>query len=120
MKKLLLGVIVLIIIGAGISTYIGKEYRDRFNPLVKEKDVYALLQGEGKPNPDFPQRYMFMLNGVDELGKEDEIKVTTSEKDFPKNTFIKVHVKGKYVFEYEIVKEKDVPEKAKEKLQKQK
>ncbi|WP_301994278.1 YxeA family protein [Brevibacillus laterosporus] len=56
-----------------------------------------------------------MLNGVDELGKESEIKVGTS-KTLPKNTYLKVSVKGKYVKTYGKVQGTEVPEKAKKRL----
>ncbi|MFS0644515.1 YxeA family protein [Siminovitchia sp. 179-K 8D1 HS] len=118
MKKIVFGILVLVMIGIGASALIGEDVRDRFNPLVKEKDVYVLIKGEGKPNPDFPHRYMFMLNGVDKAGNEEEIKLTASTKKFPENSYLKVHVKGKYVFEYETVQEKEVPEKAKGILEK--
>ncbi|PKR85696.1 YxeA family protein [Heyndrickxia camelliae] len=116
MKKWLFATLVVIIMGVGVFFLIGKENRDRFNPFIKEKDVYVLVNKEGKPDPDFEHRYMFLLDGVDESEKVEEIKVTSSVKNFPKNSYLKVHVKGKYVFEYEIVTEKDVPEKARETL----
>ncbi|NEX02914.1 YxeA family protein, partial [Pseudobutyrivibrio xylanivorans] len=62
--------------------------------------------------------YMFRLNGVDESGETDEIKITTSVKNFPKESYLKAHVKGKYVYEYEVVSPENIPEKAMEVLTK--
>ncbi|MFL0364877.1 YxeA family protein [Bacillus sp. PK3_68] len=118
MKKWLLGALVVIIMGIGVLSLIGEENRDRFNPFIKEKDVYVLVNKEGKTDPNFKHRYMFMLDGVDESGEVGEIKVTSSVKNFSKNSYLKAHVKGKYVYEYEIVAEKDVPEKVRETLKK--
>ena len=118
MKNILIAISGLVVMGGGLLAYMGEENRDRFNPLVKEKDVYVLTKGEGKPDPSFPKRYIYMLNGVDESGNEDEIKVGSASKDLTENRYLKVHVKGKYVFEFEEVQENEVPEKAKEKLKK--
>ncbi|MGG2063618.1 YxeA family protein [Bacillus sp. S14(2024)] len=122
MKKILLGIIGLII-GLGAFMIVGTgnadENIDRLNPFVKEKVVYVLTKGEGKPDPGYPGRYMYILNGVDESGQEGEVKVGTAAKDeFQENTYLKLRAKGKYVFEFKEVQEKDVPEKAKEKLKK--
>lgn len=118
MKKLLLGTLVFIILGIGALSFIGEELRDRFNPLLSEKDVYVLVNEEGKPDPDFPQRYMYMLDSVDETGDTEKLKVTSAEESFPENTFLKVHVKGKYVYYFVIVEEHEVPELIKNKLKK--
>lgn len=118
MKKVLIAITGLIVMGVGLLAYIGEENRDRFNPLIHEKDVYVLTKGIGKPDPSFPKRYIYMLNGVDESGNEDVIKVGSASKDLTENRYLKVHVKGKYVFKFEEVQEKEVPEKAKEKLKK--
>lgn len=112
LKKLLLGILVINIIGLGGFFLIEEDVRDRFNPFTQEKEVYVLIDKEGVTDPNFEHRYMFLLNGVDKSGNVKEIKVTSSVKDFPKNTYLKVHVKGKYVYEYEKVAEKDIPEKA--------
>ncbi|MEK6453005.1 YxeA family protein [Caldifermentibacillus hisashii] len=118
-KKFLFGIFGVVVTGVLIMTFIGEETRDRFNPFIKEKDVFVLVKGEGIPDPDFPQRYMFRLNGVDESGETDEIKITTSVKNFPKESYLKAHVKGKYVYEYEVVSPENIPEKAMEVLTKQ-
>lgn len=112
LKKLLVVVPVVIIIGMGALSLIGEDVRDRFNPFIQEKDVYVLINKEGETDPDFEHRYMFMVDGVDESGEVKEIKVTATVKDFPENSYLKVHVKGKHVYEYEKVTEEDVPEKA--------
>ncbi len=117
MKKALIAVSGLIVVGGGLLTYVGGETIDRFNPLVKEKDVYVHTEGKGKPDPEHEgRRFYYVLNGVDESGNENTIKVGVNGKDeFPDN-YLKVHVKGKYVYKYEEVQEEKVPEKAKEKL----
>ncbi|HDR8160387.1 MULTISPECIES: YxeA family protein [Bacillus] len=115
MKKAWIAVSGLVVVGGGLLTYMGGETIDRFNPLVKEKDVYVLTKGEAKPDG---KRYFYMLNGVDESGDENTIKVGVSGKDDYPDSYLKVHVKGKYVYKFEKVQEKEVPEKAKEKLEK--
>jgi len=119
MKKTLIAVTGLVAMVGGLLAYIGEENRDRFNPLIKENNVYVLTKGEAKPDPEHSgKRYMYMLNGVDESGNEGEIKVGLAGKDEYVDSYLKVHVKGKYVFQFERVQEGEVPEKAKEKLKK--
>lgn len=112
LKRILIGILVVVAVGAGALSLIGEDVRDRFNPFIQEKDVYVLINKEGEADPDFKHRYMFMLDGVDESGEVEEIKVTSAVKDFPQNSYLKVHVKGKYIYYFEKVTEKDVPEKA--------
>ncbi|EJV84190.1 MULTISPECIES: YxeA family protein [Bacillus] len=121
MKELLFkiaGVIVVLIIAFWGLTFTENEIIDRYNPLVKEKDVYALTKGPAEPDPDYPRRFMYMLNGVDESGNESEIKVGIAGQTEYQDTYIKVRVKGSHVFSLEEVKESDIPEKAKEKIKK--
>ena len=112
LKRILIGILVAVALGMGALSLIGKDVRDRFNPFIEEKDAYALINKEGETDPDFKHRYMFMVDGVDESGEVNEIKVTASVKDFPENSYLKVHVKGKYIYGYEKVTEEDVPEEA--------
>ncbi|HFK1530196.1 TPA: YxeA family protein [Bacillus cereus] len=119
MKELLFkiaGVVVVLIIVCWGLTFTENEIIDRYNPLVIEKDVYALTKGPA--DPDYPRRFMYMLNGVDESGKESVIRVGITGPHEYQDTYIKVRVKGGYVFSLEEVKESDVPEKAKEKIKK--
>ncbi|MFY2307191.1 YxeA family protein [Lysinibacillus fusiformis] len=116
MKKLIIGTLVIIVLGASALAYIGEEYRDRFNPFVSEKTVYALVNEDGSPDEDFPRRYAFVLDTVDSTGVTEEIKLTSSEKSFSENTYLEIYTKGKYVYNFKIIEEKDVPEKAKNKL----
>ncbi|MCW1939867.1 YxeA family protein [Bacillus anthracis] len=119
MKKVLIAISGLVVVGGGLLAYIGEENRDRFNPLVKENDVYVLQKEEAKPDPEHGgKRYFSMLNGVDESGNENNIKLGFAGKDEYRNNYLKVHVKGKYVYQFEKVQENEVPEKAKEKLKK--
>ncbi|HDR8160434.1 hypothetical protein ACTJJY_23425 [Bacillus sp. 22475] len=48
MKKALTAVSGLVVVGGGLLTYAGGDIVDRFNPLVKEKDVYVLTKGEAQ------------------------------------------------------------------------
>ncbi|HFK1513284.1 MULTISPECIES: YxeA family protein [Bacillus] len=117
MKKALLAVSGLIVVGGGLLTYVGGDTIDRFNPLVEEKDVYVLTEGEAKPDPEHDGKsYYYALDGVDELGDVNTIKVGMPGKDEYVNSYLKVHVKGKYVYKFEKVQEENVPEKAKERL----
>ncbi|EJR11952.1 MULTISPECIES: YxeA family protein [Bacillus] len=119
MKKSLIAISGLIVVGGGLLAYVGEETRDRFNPLVKENNLYVLQKEEAKPDPEHDnKRYFAMLNGVDESGNEDTIKLGFAGKDEYVNNYLKVHVKGKYVYQFEEVQENEVPEKAKEKLKK--
>jgi|SRR5690625_193370 len=116
LKRILIGILVVVAVAMGAIYLIGEDVRDRFNPFIQEKDVYVLINKEGETDPDFKHRYMFRVDGVDESGEVNGIKVTASVKDFPENSYLKVHVKGKYVYGYEKVTEEDVPEEAKNKL----
>ena len=58
---------------------------------------------------------MYALKGVDELNNEKNIKERTPH-DFIRKTFLKIHVKGKYVYSYDIIAEKDIPEKIRDQL----
>ncbi|MDA2440829.1 YxeA family protein [Bacillus cereus] len=119
MKKALIAVSGLIVVGGGLLTYVGGDTIDRFNPLVKEKDVYVHTEGEAKPDPDHDgKRFYYVLDGVDELGNTNTIKVGMAGKDEYVGSYLKVHTKGKYVYEFEKVQEEKVPEKVKEKLKK--
>lgn len=117
MKKALIAVSGLIVVGGGLLTSVEGEAIDKFNPLVKEKDVYVHTEGEAKPDPEHEgRRFYYVLDGVDELGNKNTIKVGMDGKDEYVNSYLKVHVKGKYVYKFEKVQEEKVPEKAKEKL----
>lgn len=111
-KITLIGILVVVVLGMGALSLIGKDNRDRFNPFIEEKDVYALIDKEGETDPNFEHRYMFMVDGVDNSGKVKEIKITSSVKDFYEKIYVKVHVKGTYVYDYEEIPEESVPEKA--------
>ncbi|MGX5586555.1 hypothetical protein ACWKTX_22965 [Bacillus thuringiensis] len=49
-EKALTAVSGLVVVGGGLLTYAGRDIVDRFNPLVKEKDVYVLTKGEAQPH----------------------------------------------------------------------
>ncbi|CAM4251365.1 YxeA family protein [Bacillus albus] len=119
MKKTWIAVSGLVVVGGGLLIYMGGETIDRFNPLLKEKDVYVLTKGEAKPDPKHNgRRYFYELNGVDKSGNENTIKLGVSKKELYSDSYLKAHVKGKYVYDFEKVQENEVPEKAKEKLKK--
>ncbi|PFX73167.1 hypothetical protein COL39_15640 [Bacillus cereus] len=115
MKKTWITVLGLVVVGGGLLTYIEGEKIDRFNPFKKEKDVYVLTKEKAEPDG---RLYYYELSGVDISGKENTIKVRVSGKNDYSNSYLKVHVKGKYVYKIEEVQEKEIPEKAKEKLKK--
>lgn len=112
LKRTLIGILVVLALGLGALSLIGKDNRDRLNPFIEEKDVYALIDQEGERDPNFEHRYMFMVDGVDDSGKVQEIKITSSVKDLPEETYVKVHVKGTYVYDYEAISKENVPENA--------
>ncbi|PGM91844.1 YxeA family protein [Bacillus cereus] len=117
MKKFL-----LCIIGISLPIYllpfILRGDLDRFNPIAEEKNVYAIATGYGVPDYHHKGRAMYSLKGVDESRNENEYKVGTSTpNDFIKKTYLKIHVKGKYVYSYDVISEKDIPEKIREQLE---
>ncbi|PFB75575.1 hypothetical protein CN286_23890 [Bacillus anthracis] len=117
MKKLL-----LCILGIGLLIYLLpfllRGDLGRFNPLAEEKNVYAVAEGYGIPDYHNEGRAMYLLKGIDESGNKEEYTVETdTPNDFIRKTYLKIHVKGRYVFSYEVISEKDVPEKIKEKLE---
>ncbi|HHK5535367.1 TPA: YxeA family protein [Bacillus mobilis] len=85
---------------------------DRFNPLAEEKNVYAVAEGYGVPDYHNEGRAMYSLKGMDESGNKEEYTVgTNTPNDFVRKTYLKIHVKGRYVYSYEVISEKDIPEK---------
>ncbi|QUG84685.1 YxeA family protein [Bacillus nitratireducens] len=116
MKKL-----VLCIIGISLLIYLLpfmlRGNLDRFNPLAEEKNVYAVAEGYGVPDYHTNGRAMYSLKGVDESGNEEEYTVgTNTPNDFIRKTYLRIHVKGRYVYSYDVISEKDIPEKIRRKL----
>ncbi|TPG86945.1 YxeA family protein [Brevibacillus laterosporus] len=90
------------------------EKRERYSRSFRCLGIY-----EAEPDTEHKgKRYFYMLNGVDKSGNENTIKVGLSGKDEYQDCYLKVHVKGKYVYGFEEVQEKEVPEKTKEILKK--
>ncbi|MGG0256782.1 YxeA family protein [Bacillus toyonensis] len=117
MKKFL-----LCILGIGLLIYllpfILRGDLDRFNPLAEEKHVYAVAKGYGVPDYHHKGRAIYSLKGIDKSGNEIEYTVgTNTPNDFIRKTYLKVHVKGKYVYSYDVISEKDIPEKLRGKLE---
>ncbi|MED0875648.1 YxeA family protein [Bacillus mobilis] len=111
MKKL-----ILCIIGISLPIYsipfILRGDLDRFNPIAEEKNVYAIAKGYGVPDYHTNERAMYSLKGIDESGNEKEYSVgTNTPNEFIRKTYLKIHVKGKYVYSYEAISEKDIPDK---------
>ncbi|GLV64682.1 hypothetical protein Bmyc01_33520 [Bacillus mycoides] len=106
---------VICIIGISLPIYllpfILRGDLDRFNPIAEEKNVYAVAKGYGVPDYNHKGRAMYSLKGVDELKNEKEYTVGTSTpNDFIRETHLKIHVKGKYVYSYDVISENDIPE----------
>ncbi|PFM63720.1 hypothetical protein COJ48_14215 [Bacillus cereus] len=90
---------------------------DRFNPIAEDKNVYAIAKGYDVPDYNHNGRAMYSLKCVDESRNEKEYTVgTNTPNDFIRKTYLKIHVKGKYVYSYEVISEKDIPEKIKGQL----
>ncbi|HDR4424050.1 TPA: YxeA family protein [Bacillus cereus] len=107
---------VLCILGIGLLVYLLpfllRGNLDRFNPLAEEKNVYAVAEGYGVPDYHNEGRAMYSLKGMDESGNKEEYTVgTNTPNDFVRKTYLKIHVKGRYVYSYEVISEKDIPEK---------
>ena len=90
---------------------------DRFNPIAEEKCICRCeriwcsgLSSKGKA--------MYSLKAVDELSNEKEYNVgTNTPNDFIRKTYLKIHVKGKYVYSYDIISKEDIPEKIRGQLE---
>ena len=107
---------VICILGIGLPIYllpfILRGDLDRFNPIAEEKNVYAVAKGYGVPDYHQKGKAMYSLKAVDELSNEKEYKVgTNTPNDFIRKTYLKIHVKGKYVYSYDIISKEDIPEK---------
>lgn len=106
---------VLCILGIGLLIYLPFLLRgdlDILNPLAEEKNVYAVAEGYGVPDYHNEGRAMYSLQGIDEFGNPEEYTVgTNTPNDFVRKTYLKIHVKGRYVYSYDIISEKDIPEK---------
>ncbi|SEB19285.1 conserved hypothetical protein TIGR01655 [Bacillus nitratireducens] len=60
---------------------------------------------------------MYSLKGIDESGNKEEYTVgTNTPNDFIRKTYLRIHVKGRYVYFYDVISEKDIPEKIRGKL----
>ncbi|PFR44853.1 YxeA family protein [Bacillus thuringiensis] len=107
---------IICIIGIGLPIYllpfILRGNLDKFNPITEEKNVYAVATGYGVPDYHHKGRAMYSLKGVDELRNEKKYTVgTNTPNDFIRKTYLKIHVKGKYVYSYDVISEKDIREK---------
>lgn len=107
---------VLCILGIGLLIYLLpfllRGDLDILNPLAEEKNVYAVAEGYGVPDYHNEGRAMYSLQGIDEFGNPEEYTVgTNTPNDFVRKTYLKIHVKGRYVYSYDIISEKDIPEK---------
>ncbi|EDX69908.1 hypothetical protein BK742_21255 [Bacillus thuringiensis serovar pingluonsis] len=113
---------VICIIGIGLPIYllpfILRGDLDRFNPIAEEKNVYAIAQGYGVLDYHHKGRAMYSLKGVDGLSNANEYKVGTNTPNvFIRKTYLKIHVKGKYVYSYDIITKDDIPEKIRGQLE---
>ncbi|MDA2700455.1 YxeA family protein [Bacillus cereus] len=107
---------VICILGIGLPIYllpfILRGDLDRFNPIAEEKNVYAVAKGYGVPDYHQKGKAMYSLKAVDELSNEKEYNVgTNTPNDFIRKTYLKLHVKGKYVYSYDIISKEDIPKK---------
>ncbi|WP_237982206.1 YxeA family protein [Bacillus thuringiensis] len=112
---------VICIIGIGLPIYllpfILRGDLDKFNPIAEEKNVYAVAKGYGITDYQYKDRSIYSLKGVDELRNEKEYIVgTNTPNDFIRKTYLRIHVKGKYVYSYDIISEEDIPEKVRGQL----
>ncbi|WP_144656607.1 YxeA family protein [Bacillus tropicus] len=113
---------VLCILGIGLLIYLLpfllRGDLDRFNPLAEDKNVYAVAEGYGVPDYHNEGRAIYSLKGMDESGNKEEYAVgTNTPNDFVRKTYLKIHVKGRYVYSYDIISEKDIPEKIRGQLE---
>lgn len=85
---------------------------DRFNLIVEEKNVYVVVKGYGILDYYYKGWVMYLLKGVDELSNEKEYKVGMNMfNDFIRKIYLKIYVKGKYVYFYDIIFKEDILEK---------
>ncbi|GAB6548618.1 YxeA family protein [Bacillus mobilis] len=113
---------ILCIIGIGLLIYLLpfmlRGDLDILNPLTEEKNVYAVAEGYGVPDYHTNGRAMYSLKGIDESGNEEEYTVgTNTPNDFIRKTYLRIHVKGRYVYSYEAISEKDIPEKIRKQVE---
>ncbi|MFS8352574.1 YxeA family protein [Bacillus nitratireducens] len=109
---------ILVVLGLALMIYmlpyIVRGDLDRLNPFFEQKYVYAVAKGYGLPDHDYEGRYFYKLKGADESGKNMEYIVgVNTPNDFISKTYLRIDVRGKHVFSYDVVSEKDIPEKAK-------
>lgn len=61
---------------------------------------------------------MYALKAVDEVSNENEYTVgTNTPNDFVRKTYLKIYIKGRYVYSYDIISEKDISEKIRGQLE---
>lgn len=114
MKKILLGLVVLVLIIGGGFTWYNSEYG--------AKTYYIQIHEDGKMkkieanNGDTITRYMYSVTGYDKEGKSQHLEMGESH-NLRHDAFIKVlNNKKKGVISWEEVQKKDVPEKALDKI----
>lgn len=112
---------ILCIIGIGLlytySLHVTRGSRHIKSTCWRE-NVYAVAEGYGVPDYHTNGRAMYSLKGIDESGNEEEYTVgTNTPNDFIRKTYLRIHVKGKYVYSYEAISEKDIPEKIRKQLE---
>lgn len=77
--------------------------------LLLKKNVYAVAEGYGVPDYHNEGRAMYSLKGIESGNKEEYAVGTDTPNDFIRKTYLKIHVKGRYVYSYDIISEEDIP-----------
>jgi uncharacterized protein (TIGR01655 family) len=115
MKKLLLGLVVVLLAVGGAYTWYSSEYGG--------KTVYVQIQEDGQlqeiksDDGRNLKRYNYSLDGYDEKGQSQKIKLSESH-NLKHDAYLKVlNNKKKGVVSWEEVQKKDVPEKALDKIE---
>ena len=90
---------------------------DRFNPIAEEKCICRCERIWCSGLSSKRKSYV-LTKAVDELSNEKEYNVgTNTPNDFIRKTYLKIHVKGKYVYSYDIISKEDIPEKIRGQLE---
>ncbi|MRN54937.1 YxeA family protein [Paenibacillus monticola] len=115
MKKKVAFILIAVVIFAGFYVTFKRDF-DQFNPLYKEKYVYAVInkpaEQEGK---DEWIRYRYNLSGYTAQG--EKIKITfSSSNEQEQDAYVRVLAKGDYTAKWAQIPMEVIPDKAFNKL----
>lgn len=111
MKKTAALILIAAIICSGLYLTFKRDL-DQFNPLYKEKYVYAVInEAAAQEGKNEWIRYRYNLTGYTAVGEKKEVTFSSSKKQEP-GAYVRVLAKGDYTKEWILITKEAVPTKA--------